>query len=646
MAEGLFSPRSLGKVREQLFEKLAAPTEKRIRLPLILLCASIFFVALSVRLFDWQDRKLELASRDTLSKNVARQYRREAARMLAGGGILFPKDADPSDALVLLHPPGYSILMAIVFKFYGESAAALRLIQIICDGLSAVVIFLIAAEILPMGAAHLAGMLVALSPHLAHYSLNLSPDSLVVLPILLAAYLLVRTIGRPQSSKLIQAGALLGISFWLRSNALLLAPLFAIVILIVFDRSRRLRCAIQLVVATTLVVSPIIIRNLIIFHQPTPLSIPIGLNLIQGIAEFDEEGRFGMPRSDPEALQKDVEWHNRPDYARNLWSPDGIERDRARLVRGLAVVRSNPRWFLGTMLRRAEFMLSYNDSKARPWPFNTATVPVISAEPPFGHSLATDEAQLVWSNSPAELVASGTTTSPQAQVSLSADGKVLRVVGDDSAYDDQFASAPIGVQRRSDYVIKLPVNLEFGNMAMKVTDGDRRIALASVIVLEATRSGRSRDLIEQQSRVLIQMPFASGEHSTVRLVVSNNWTDGIHPAVQLGSADMLAFGQTPYLWTRYPRALVRGLQKNLFTTARMRLLIAIGIILLAFAGRVRTLVVLLAVPIYYLGTHSPLSTEYRYILAIHYFLFVMAAVTLFCVWISIRQSASWVKKIA
>jgi hypothetical protein len=40
---------------------------------------------------------------------------------------------------------------------------------------------------------------------------------------------------------------------------------------------------------------------------------------------------------------------------------------------------------------------------------------------------------------------------------------------------------------------------------------------------------------------------------------------------------------------------------------------------------------LAAVPAYYVGTHSAFSTEYRYVLAIHYFLFVIAAISIYVV---------------
>jgi hypothetical protein len=70
-------------------------------------------------------------------------------------------------------------------------------------------------------------------------------------------------------------------------------------------------------------------------------------------------------------------------------------------------------------------------------------------------------------------------------------------------------------------------------------------------------------------------------------------------------------------------------------------LIGMGIILLAIAERWRALLIVLAVPAYYLCVQSAFHTEYRYILAIHYFLFVAAATTLYfagaTVWTGVRR---------
>ncbi|HEX8090911.1 MAG TPA: hypothetical protein VF762_18770, partial [Blastocatellia bacterium] len=54
-------------------------------------------------------------------------------------------------------------------------------------------------------------------------------------------------------------------------------------------------------------------------------------------------------------------------------------------------------------------------------------------------------------------------------------------------------------------------------------------------------------------------------------------------------------------------------------------------------GRGSALAALLAVPGYYLLAQSAFHTEYRYILAIHYFLFVAAAVAFYCAVLFITQ---------
>jgi len=49
---------------------------------------------------------------------------------------------------------------------------------------------------------------------------------------------------------------------------------------------------------------------------------------------------------------------------------------------------------------------------------------------------------------------------------------------------------------------------------------------------------------------------------------------------------------------------------------------------LLVARRWQAALVLLTVPAYYLLLQSPLHTEYRYILPIHYFLFILGGVTI------------------
>ncbi len=649
------------------------------RTQLAVICTVVFLSAAGVRLLHWQDKHVEIVGGKTALGGVFNRYQKEARRMLDSGGILFPRDPPAvGDARMLVHPPGYSILLAAIYRLGGDPYEWLWLMQIVCDGAAALLVFLIALELIDWRVALIAAMLVAISPHLAYYSLVLSPDSLAVVPLLIAIHFFIRAYKETRLMFIIAAGALIGLSCWLRANALLLAPFLAVVTLALFPRGNRLRYAALLLGSAMFVVSPITIRNLVVFHHFIPVSIAAGENLVVGIGDYDPERRFGMPQSDRETRMKDAEWNDRPDYAASLWTPDGIERDRVRFARGVDVIRSNPGWFLGVMLLRAGFMLRYNDSSPHRWPQNTAVVPVVSSEPPFGHPVLTasaieqpgphsptvlvmngsvipqsvaltDDRQPAWSSSPEEFVANGSALSQTAAVTFVLESQTLQIAGDDSAYGDQFESAVIPVSRDTDYVLEIPVRLVQGNMALKITSADRRIAcaLATIADAEAEANGTAPEDAETgsaaaQNATVLQMPFASAKNTQVRVVLSNNVSANSRPAVQVGRAQVFEVGPTPYTLTRFPRGIVRTLQRNLFTTSRMLPIVILGIAFLALARRWTVLVTLLVVPVYYLCAQAALSTEYRYILAIHYFLFVMAGVTLGCFGAALSQASRWV----
>lgn len=632
--------------REWMIERLAvessdAASLKRQRIRRAILCAVLFLLASGVRLLHWQDSGAAFEQGKILPAALIRSYEREADRISDQGSILFPQETvDEGDARMIVHPPGYSILIAAMTDRETRSYTRLRLFQILLDSLSTTVVFLIAAELLPLAAAFIAGLLTALSPHLAYYSLWLTPESAAVLPVLLAVYLTLRN-SRHRLISAAVAGVCVGVACWLRANCLLLAPFLAIMILLLFERGKKLRAAGVMVAAALAVIAPITIRNYVVYGRFIPLSLGSGITLVEGIADYDTEERFGMPDDDRASLLKDVEWHNRPDYGGNLWSPDGVERDRARFARGFSVIRSNPGWFLGVMLRRSAFMLRYNGSGSQRWPMSTANVPVISSEPQFGHAVSMPEdAQPALSVSPTALMAEGEKL--EAEVSIIEDGRLLEVAGDESAFADQFASAPVAVKKNTDYVLTLRVKLNQGRMAVKVTDAARRIALASTILeIDQKRSKKKKqDEAEgEQTLSAIEMPFASGDRNEVRIVISNNGRSEERSVAELGEAQLFEAGPTPYQWTRLPRIAVRGIQKNLFVTSRLLPIIAIGIALLALARRKKEIVLLLAVPFYYLCFQSILHTEYRYILTIHYFLFIFAAVALYFFGAMIRLAA-------
>ena len=643
--------------RAWLSDVIPAPNIHSSSRRLVIASIIIFAAAFGVRLIHWQDYQFRIGS--DLSSLVSR-YQQQAQRMLDGEGILYPVGyKEHASVQLIVHPPGYSVFIACIYRLFGKSDNNVILAKTICDSFAAVMVSLIVAQLFPFAASVIAGFLVAFSPQLAHHSIMLLPESLTALPILVAIWLILRTIRKPRLISIVSAGALIGVSCWLRSNGLLLAIFLAAMILFLFEPGRRLRYATLFIVGTICVISPITIRNWIVFGHFIPISLGAGLNLVEGIGDYDDEKRFGMPTTDNETARKDAEWHNRPDYAMVLWRPDGIARDRYRSSRGLDVVRKNPLWFAGVMLRRAGSMLRYNDSLYQGWPADTAKAPVVSPEPSFGHQLVTST-EPVWSNSAAELFENRRVISPRTAFTLADDRRSMTVVGDKSDFDDQFCSAPIPVAENTDYILKADIQLIDGLGAAKITSADQRIALASHI-LKPTKPAPSEPAgstikddvdidsgsgtrasnatAESQATASVLMPFATGRRSEVVLVISNNGPSLAASKIELAGAQLFELGPTPYQWSRVVRRAVRAIQRDVYKTFRLLPLIGLGIVLLAAARRWRALLVLLVVPAYYLLVHSTLHTEYRYILAMHYFLLSIAAVTLWLIGILLNHAS-------
>ncbi|HYY93112.1 MAG TPA: glycosyltransferase family 39 protein [Pyrinomonadaceae bacterium] len=317
--------------------------------------ALVFVAAFGVRLLCWQDARFEAAQVQTA---VTNNYKHLAALLHQNGAASFFDPSSPtSDPDLLGHPPGYPFLLAFIYSAFGESDAAAQIFQIVCDSLAASLVLLIAAELLPFGVGATAGALVALAPQFCWNSVLLLPDTLAALPVLLAVYLIIRARGRRALVKVLFAGALVGLSCWLRANALLLAPFLLLLIPFCFERGRRLRAALALVGGAVLAVAPLSVRNAVVFGHFIPVSLGAGQTLVEGIGDYDPERKFGLPDTDVELTRQEAEASGRPEYASSLFSPDGIERDRARTSRGLAVIAAHPLWFASVAARRAASML-------------------------------------------------------------------------------------------------------------------------------------------------------------------------------------------------------------------------------------------------------------------------------------------------
>lgn len=575
-----------------------------------LVAATLFVFACGVRALSWHDTRFEVSKVQTA---VTGDYKRIARLFVDDGWPSFFVRSSPfGDLNTMGHPPGYPILLAVIFQLFGETDAAVQFFQIILDACCVCLIFLLAIELLPLGVGLIAAVLVAVAPQFTWNVVVVLPDTLAVPPLLLSVYLIVRSRRHPRLAMLLLAGAFVGLSCWLRANALLLVLFLALLVPILFERGRRRRAAAALVLGAIFMIAPLTLRNAIVFRRFIPLSLGAGQTLLEGIADYDREGRFGIPATDLGITTQEAIIHNRPEWAGILFGAEGVERERMRLRRGFGVIAAHPLWFSGVMIRRAASMLRLERAR------------LIAPDPPVTHPIEALEMMPPTSIvAPAQLVDAGTLAAPQTQVALAPDGQTLELTGDDSKYGDQLTSPPFAVQPEMDYAFTLSVKIERGRMAIGVVGLDSGAHYASTIV-ETVEGKRAEEQPIQTMRLL----FVSRSAERVALKLTNAASTPARPLMRIGTAKLFMLGAASFVWTRLPRAAVRGLQK-LFLTAVMLPLALCGGALLGAARRWPTLCVLAIVPFYYFCVQSALHTEYRYVLAIHYFLFVVVAVALY-----------------
>jgi hypothetical protein len=328
-----------------------------------LVCAiAIFLISYATRLLQGVDLATVMYTPEQPFGGLTETYDQRAVSILEGDGVLGPYDINPSRTVWLAQAPGYSIFLSFVYRLVGRDFFRVQAVQNALNSLSPVLIFLIAGFLVSWRVGAVAGLLAALSHHLSHISNYMLPDSLAALPLLTAMLIVIVALRRRYGAwrVWVAAGVMMGMAAWLRPQTMLIGP-FALLMLTVLYASRRAvikRAALAATVAA-LTISPITIRNYIVYGAFVPINIGLGIVLWEGIGEASGD-RFGAVRLDEEVAAQEALLYNNPRYAGTWSSPDGIGRDRDRVKKSLAIIARHPFWYAGVMLGRMREMLKYS----------------------------------------------------------------------------------------------------------------------------------------------------------------------------------------------------------------------------------------------------------------------------------------------
>jgi hypothetical protein len=576
---------------------------------LLLCCLCLFILALGVRLLVWRDRgTIAIVHHGGMTKLF---YRPLAEPLIKGDIKTFLAGPNPpNDATVIGHPPGYPLLFAFFSRIFSTPETRLQLFQLALDCSAVALVFLLASEFFPTTLGLMAAALVALAPNVSFYSLLLIPDTLIVPPVLAALLLLIRAYKKPTLLKIVAAGALLGLSCWLRANILLLAPFLAIFIL-TFFREQRWRYAGLLVASSLLVISPITLRNYLVFGHFIPISLGSGMVLTEGIAENDLENRFDLSATDAGVSLGEARKFNRPDYATGLWNVDGIEREKRRTNEALAIIKAHPVWYLSTAARRAKRML-----ESDPLLPDTTIIPQSHLDPADIEKL---DAKLSWSQTPVQFLSSQPETLKELKYSLAENQQQVEFTSSPGVYPELVRTSEIPVAAYTTYKLTVPVKTVQGRIILSVTDSDHNV-LATTITPDPIKVKDS----SAPSDAEVVIPFRSGSAQKVFLVMTGSstpvWSFGTISAFRVGRSS--AAFSLPFRWMLYEaQQTLRSGWLVPFAT--------LGILTLVLVRRGRELALLLVVPLYFILVGSLAHMEHRYIVVIYYLLPILAVVPVY-----------------
>jgi 4-amino-4-deoxy-L-arabinose transferase-like glycosyltransferase len=269
---------------------------------------------------------------------------------------------DASRTDLVQYPPAFPLWVALIYRLTGErSMYAVQRVQWILD--SVLVMFLvagIAATAYGWRVAVAASLVAALSPLLAMYGAWPSADAPTSWFVLGSVWLLLVAARRKSAGWAFGAGLALGVACWFRVNPLYLAPAFALALLFFVRASwrRRITLGAATVLGAALVVSPIVVRNAVVFPYFTPTGGTLGVNLWEGLGETELGRSYGFVYGDDKMIEIErARMGLPPDFPLEAFWPDGIRRDRERTRESLALIKQRPFWYAGVMLKRMWGML-------------------------------------------------------------------------------------------------------------------------------------------------------------------------------------------------------------------------------------------------------------------------------------------------
>ena len=252
------------------------PSSRRLPNKRSLLLASILVLAFALRLL-WTvhvDVRPDLRFADD-----PLFYDYSARAIAAGKGYLHLYDKPTAQ-----WPPGYSLILAGIYKGFGHSIPLVKLVNVFAGAATCLLLYLLAKRVFSAAVGLTAALIFALFPSQVFASTLVMTETLTAFLTALLLYLVLRlTLTSISWRRAALIGAAIGVASMIRGETVLLAlPLIAVWAVAYRSWRTGLRYGAIALAATALVIMPWVVRNWLVLGYPVVISTGSAENLIAG----------------------------------------------------------------------------------------------------------------------------------------------------------------------------------------------------------------------------------------------------------------------------------------------------------------------------------------------------------------------------
>lgn len=282
--------------------------------------------------------------------------------------------------------PFYAYLLGAVYKLFGASPAAAKLLQHLLGAVTCAMIFLFANRYFNRKTAITAGIISAFYWVFIYFENELLLDSLLVFISVSLIWFLFTLYEKPTAKRFLLSGIILGFAAITRPNFLAIWPVIIIWVFYSFKLPLKDKIikGLYLIIGLAIIVFPITARNIVVGHDNVLIASQGGINFYIGNNERATGATAVVPEFGPTWQYADCEYLAKSETGRIGQEMKQSEVSSFYYKRALNFILSEPVKWLGLMAKKLSFFWnSYEISNNQNLYFFQRFASVTSILPPL-----------------------------------------------------------------------------------------------------------------------------------------------------------------------------------------------------------------------------------------------------------------------